>query len=137
MLTAPEQARWTANCSERPHQGAGGGLTLAEYFDRIDTRVESANERGQAILEALLDQGERIAPPADSTAPAAIYGVAAVAAAAAQRYCGPACTRVSGLPSTASAWAPSSLRMSASDNCGRSILTVNLFSFAVNVNGGL
>ena len=47
---------------ERLHGGAGGALTLAAFFERIDTLAESADERGQAILEALYDYAEGIAP---------------------------------------------------------------------------
>jgi len=63
-LSAAEQARWVAHCSERLHQGVGGGLALAAFLDRIDTLAESADARGQAILEALVDYAEQIAPPA-------------------------------------------------------------------------
>ena len=60
------QARWRQHCTERLHVGVGGGLTLASYFERIDTLAESAaansDERGQAILEALYDYAESIAP---------------------------------------------------------------------------
>ncbi len=61
-LSEGERARWTAHCSERLHKGAGGGLTLAAYLDRIDTLAESADDRGRAILEALVDYAGQIAP---------------------------------------------------------------------------
>jgi len=61
-LDAPEQARWLQHRAERLHGGAGGALTLAAYLERIDTLAESADERGQAILEALVDYAEGIAP---------------------------------------------------------------------------
>jgi exodeoxyribonuclease-1 len=61
-LDAEDQARWQAHCAARLHGGAGGALTLAALQDRIDTLSESADERGQAILEALLDYAEAIAP---------------------------------------------------------------------------
>jgi exodeoxyribonuclease-1 len=64
-LSEAEQTRWVVHCAERLHQGVGGGLTLAAYLDRIDTLAESADERGQAILEALVDYAEQIAPPLD------------------------------------------------------------------------
>ena len=35
------------------------------FFDRIDALNESADERGQAILEALYDYAELIAPELD------------------------------------------------------------------------
>ncbi len=61
-LSEGEQARWARYCGERLHEGAGGGRTLAAYLDRIDTLAESADERGQAILEALVDYAGQIAP---------------------------------------------------------------------------
>ncbi len=62
-LSEAEQARWEAHRSARLHNDAGAGLTLSAFFDRIDTLAESADERGQAILEALYDYAEQIAPP--------------------------------------------------------------------------
>lgn len=56
------QERWARHCRERLLHGAGGGLTLAQFFDRIDTLADEADERGQAILEALYDYAESIAP---------------------------------------------------------------------------
>lgn len=64
-LADDERARWVAHCSARLHAGAGGSVTLAAYLDRIDTLAEGADERGQAILEALVDYAEQIAPPLD------------------------------------------------------------------------
>ena len=63
--TTPSEADGREHCSDRLHHGAAGGLTLAAYMDRIDVLAESADERGQAILEALVDYGEQIAPPLD------------------------------------------------------------------------
>lgn len=62
-LDAAEQTRWEAHRSARLHEGAGGALTLAAFFDQIDALSEGAEERGQAILEALYDYAESIAPP--------------------------------------------------------------------------
>jgi exodeoxyribonuclease I len=62
-LDDAEQARWQAHRSARLHEGAGGALTLAAYFNEIDALSEQADERGQAILEALYDYAESIAPP--------------------------------------------------------------------------
>ena len=77
MLDADDRARWQAHCHERLHGGlgglggvggVGGGLTLAAYLERIDTLAEAAaerdDERAQALLEALVDYGEAIAPEA-------------------------------------------------------------------------
>ena len=63
-LDADEQARWLAHCAARLHHGAGGALTLAAFFERIDALSENVDERGEAILGALYDWAERIAPPA-------------------------------------------------------------------------
>ncbi|HEV8689683.1 MAG TPA: exodeoxyribonuclease I, partial [Ideonella sp.] len=49
-------------CAERLHEGAGGALTLAQFFERLDTLAESTDERGQEILGALYDYAEQIAP---------------------------------------------------------------------------
>jgi len=61
-LSAEEQVRWQQHCSARLHGGQGDGLTLAAFFERIDALAETADERGQAILEALYDWAEQIAP---------------------------------------------------------------------------
>ena len=65
-LSDEEQARWQRHCAERLHEGADGATTLAAYFERIDTLAEAAMDRGderaQALLEALVDHGESIAP---------------------------------------------------------------------------
>jgi exodeoxyribonuclease-1 len=62
-LAEPEQRRWNEYRADRLHRGAGGGLTLQAFFDRIDALNETADERGQAILSALYDHAEAIAPP--------------------------------------------------------------------------
>jgi exodeoxyribonuclease-1 len=61
-LDDDERARWQRHCAERLHGGAGGALTLEAFFERIDTLAEEADERSQAILEALYDYAEGIAP---------------------------------------------------------------------------
>lgn len=61
-LGEAERERWQRHCAERLHEGAGGGLALADYFERLDTLAETADERGQAILGALYDYAEQIAP---------------------------------------------------------------------------
>jgi exodeoxyribonuclease-1 len=61
-LEADDQARWQQHCVDRLHGGQGGGLTLAQFFERIDALSEAADERGQAILGALYDYAEAIAP---------------------------------------------------------------------------
>jgi exodeoxyribonuclease-1 len=59
-----ERARWHRHCVERLHGGQGGGMTLAAYLERIDQLAESADERGEALLSALYDYAEAIAPEA-------------------------------------------------------------------------
>jgi exodeoxyribonuclease-1 len=61
-LDAAELQRWQHHCSERLHGGVGGGQTLAQFSERIDDLFEAADERGQAILGALCDYAEQIAP---------------------------------------------------------------------------
>ncbi|MBQ0943782.1 exodeoxyribonuclease I [Ideonella sp. 4Y16] len=63
MLDEAEQARWLQWRAAALHEGAAGGLTLAAFSERIDHLVETADERGQALLEALVDWAEQIAPP--------------------------------------------------------------------------
>ncbi|MBA4175150.1 MAG: exodeoxyribonuclease I [Leptothrix sp. (in: Bacteria)] len=67
-LTGDEHARWEQHRAERLHQGVGGALTLGAYFERIDELAEAAaeagDERAQALLEALYDYAEGIAPEA-------------------------------------------------------------------------
>jgi exodeoxyribonuclease-1 len=67
-LNEAERARWQGHCAQRLHGGAGGALTLSAYLERIDSLAEAAlareDERAQALLEALVDYGEGIAPEA-------------------------------------------------------------------------
>jgi exodeoxyribonuclease-1 len=67
-LDADEQARWQQHRSDRLLHGTGGGLNLTQFFERIDsladTAVEREDERAQALLEALVDYGQSIAPEA-------------------------------------------------------------------------
>jgi len=61
-LRDDERLRWDEHRRARLHDGAGGGLSLAAFFERIDTLSENADERGQEILGALYDYAEQIAP---------------------------------------------------------------------------
>ncbi len=61
-LDAAERERWQQHCRARLHEGEGGAQTLAAFFERIDALAEGADERGQALLEALYDYAEGIAP---------------------------------------------------------------------------
>ena len=64
-LNADELQRWLRHCGDRLHDGLGGGQTLAQFFERIDTLNDTADERGQGILAALYDYAEQIAPEVD------------------------------------------------------------------------
>ena len=64
-LDETEQTQWLAHCAHRLHDGAGGGLTLEAFFERIDELGEDADERGQDILGALVDYATQIAPERD------------------------------------------------------------------------
>lgn len=65
-LSDAERARWHEHCAARLQGGEGGFPTLAAYLERIDALAEAAIERGderaQAILEALVDYAEQVAP---------------------------------------------------------------------------
>ncbi len=67
-LDAAEQERWHEHRVARLHQGAGGGLTLAAFFERVDELADAAmaagDERAQAVLESLVDYAQSIAPEA-------------------------------------------------------------------------
>ena len=64
-LNEAEQGQWLEHCAHRLHDGAGGGLTLAAFFEQIDVLGEEADERGQEILGALVDYATQIAPDRD------------------------------------------------------------------------
>jgi exodeoxyribonuclease-1 len=61
-LSETERERWAQHCAARLHEGAGGFLSLAQFFERLDTLAEAADDRGQEILGALYDYAEQIAP---------------------------------------------------------------------------
>jgi exodeoxyribonuclease-1 len=61
-LDAAERERWQQHCRARLLEGEGGAQTLSAFFERIDALAETADERGQALLEALYDYAEGIAP---------------------------------------------------------------------------
>ncbi len=64
-LSGPERAQWEQHRVHRLHEGAGGGQTLAAYFEQIDQLGETADERGQEILGALVDYATEIVPDHD------------------------------------------------------------------------
>ena len=61
-LSADEQARWDAHRSARLFDGEGGALSIDLLFEELDRLAETADERGEAILGALYDYAELIAP---------------------------------------------------------------------------
>ncbi|HSD37716.1 MAG TPA: exodeoxyribonuclease I [Rhodocyclaceae bacterium] len=64
-LSEADQTRWLQHRVAMLHEGQGGSRTLTAFFDRIDVLSEEADERGEAILGALYDYAEAIAPPLD------------------------------------------------------------------------
>ena len=62
LLTDEESERWETYRAERLFDGANGARTVEQLFDQIDQLSESVNERGEAILGALYDYAESIAP---------------------------------------------------------------------------
>ena len=65
-LSDAEQQQWHEHRVHRLHDGAGGGLTLQAFFERIDQLSsqfeDAADERSQDILGALVDHATEIAP---------------------------------------------------------------------------
>lgn len=62
FLNADEMARWEAHRAARLLEGAGKALSISALFDQMDQLAESTDERGEAILSALYDYAEMIAP---------------------------------------------------------------------------
>ncbi|MBS0505835.1 MAG: exodeoxyribonuclease I [Proteobacteria bacterium] len=61
-LSPEERERWEAHREAMLVQGEGGALTFDALFERLDALGAEADERGQAILEAVYDYAESIAP---------------------------------------------------------------------------
>ncbi|MBV5298928.1 MAG: exodeoxyribonuclease I [Rhodoferax sp.] len=61
-LTTEESIRWEAHRAARLLAGAGGTRTMQALFDELDQLAETSDERGEAILGALYDYAEMIAP---------------------------------------------------------------------------
>jgi len=61
-LSPDDAARWNAHCTARLIEGEGGALNVDGYFAQIDALSEHADERGEAILGALYEYAEAIAP---------------------------------------------------------------------------
>jgi exodeoxyribonuclease-1 len=64
-LLESEAQRWEQHRAAHLFDGAGGARTIAVLFDEIDRLSENADERGEAILGALYDYAEAIAPARD------------------------------------------------------------------------
>lgn len=64
-LNDAERRQWQEHCAHRLHDGAGGALTLEAFFERVDQLQETADDRGQDILGALVDYATEIAPERD------------------------------------------------------------------------
>ncbi len=64
-LTEEEQQRWQAHRQAVLMEGAGGARTFEALFAQLDQLGAEADERGQAILEAVYDWAEGIAPELD------------------------------------------------------------------------
>ena len=61
-LNEAEAERWHAHRVARVLEGEGGALNVDAYFAQIDALGENADERAEAILSALYDYAEAIAP---------------------------------------------------------------------------
>ena len=61
-LSEEEMQTWEANRAARLFEGAGGARTIDQLFQEIDALSETADERAEAILGALYDYAEMIAP---------------------------------------------------------------------------
>jgi exodeoxyribonuclease-1 len=61
-LSDEEAARWEAHRAEHLFDGVDGARTIEQLFDEIDSLSAEADERAEAILGALYDYAESIAP---------------------------------------------------------------------------
>ena len=61
-LNDEENQRWEAHRMARLLEGEGGARSVDTLFAEIDTLAEKADEQGEAILGALYDYAEAIAP---------------------------------------------------------------------------
>jgi exodeoxyribonuclease-1 len=61
-LTEDERERWEAHRAARLLEGEGGALSFDALFAQLDELGAQADERGEAILGALYDYAESIAP---------------------------------------------------------------------------
>jgi exodeoxyribonuclease-1 len=63
-LAPEEQERWEAHRRARLLEGQGGALNLDRFFAEIDTLSATADARAEAVLGALYEYAEAIAPEA-------------------------------------------------------------------------
>ena len=63
-LNEADAERWEAHRAARLLEGEGGARNVDALFAQIDELQETADERGEAILGALYDYAEAIAPDA-------------------------------------------------------------------------
>lgn len=61
-LTPPEQQKWEAHRAARLLDAQGGARSVEALFDEIDNLAETADEAAQAVLAALYDYADSIAP---------------------------------------------------------------------------
>jgi exodeoxyribonuclease-1 len=61
-LSEEEAQAWEEHRAARLFDGAGGARTVDDLIAAIDTLSETADERAQAVLEALYDYTEAVAP---------------------------------------------------------------------------
>ena len=65
-LNAAEQSAWQRHCSARLLHGQGGVRTAQQLFDELDELMQAAENEGDekrmAVLDALYDYGQAIAP---------------------------------------------------------------------------
>lgn len=61
-LSPEEQQRWETHRATQLYEGGDGRLTIDQFFEEVDKLAETADERGEAILGALVDYVESMAP---------------------------------------------------------------------------
>jgi exodeoxyribonuclease-1 len=61
-LSAEEVQRWETHRTTQLYEGGGGRMTIDQFFEEVDKLAETADERGEAILGALVDYVESMAP---------------------------------------------------------------------------
>jgi len=64
-LSEEEVQRWEEHRAARLFEGEGGARTIDDLFEKIEEMSETADERAEAILGALYDYAESIAPQMD------------------------------------------------------------------------